>query len=162
MNAPHEEAAEFAKQSKRENRVYVGNLSYDVKYRDLMEFMRGGGWEDLRSVFRLFHARGELVHGLGELGTDSLVPDAGDVAAEWVTSNTKSEVTASGSGIPEAEAMLREVRLRRDVWSGSWSWVRGQDQLEAGVIMERPVAHAPAPQPPTSSAEFHGFGGVTS
>jgi hypothetical protein len=43
MNAPHEEAAEFAKQSKRENRVYVGNLSYDVKYRDLIEFMRGGG-----------------------------------------------------------------------------------------------------------------------
>ncbi|KAI0760605.1 RNA-binding domain-containing protein [Fomes fomentarius] len=43
MNAPHEEAAEFAKVSKRENRVYVGNLSYDVKYRDLMEFMRGAG-----------------------------------------------------------------------------------------------------------------------
>ena len=44
MNAPHEEAVEFGKLSKRENRVYVGNLSYDVKYRDLMEFMRGGGW----------------------------------------------------------------------------------------------------------------------
>lgn len=44
MNAPHEEAVEFGKISKRENRVYVGNLSYDVKYRDLMEFMRGGGW----------------------------------------------------------------------------------------------------------------------
>jgi len=44
INAPHEEAAEFAKHSKRENRVYVGNLSYDVKYRDLIEFMRGGGW----------------------------------------------------------------------------------------------------------------------
>ena len=43
VNAPHEEAVEFAKQSKRENRVYVGNLSYDVKYRDLIEFMRGGG-----------------------------------------------------------------------------------------------------------------------
>ncbi|KAI0628597.1 RNA-binding domain-containing protein [Trametes polyzona] len=43
MNAPHEEAVEFAKQSKRENRVYVGNLSYDVRYRDLMEFMRGAG-----------------------------------------------------------------------------------------------------------------------
>ena len=43
MNAEHEEAVEFAKISKRENRVYVGNLSYDVKYRDLMEFMRGGG-----------------------------------------------------------------------------------------------------------------------
>ena len=44
MNADHEEAVEFAKISKRENRVYVGNMSYDVKYRDLMEFMRGGGW----------------------------------------------------------------------------------------------------------------------
>ena len=44
MNAPHEEAVEFAKQSKRENRVYVGNMSYDDKYRDLLEFMRGGGW----------------------------------------------------------------------------------------------------------------------
>lgn len=44
MNAPHEEAVEFAKVSQRENRVYVGNLAYDVRYRDLMEFMRGGGW----------------------------------------------------------------------------------------------------------------------
>ena len=44
MNAPHEDAVEFAKISKRENRVYVGNLSYDVKYGDLIEFMRGGGW----------------------------------------------------------------------------------------------------------------------
>ena len=51
MNADHEEAVEFAKISKRENRVYVGNLSYDVKYRDLMEFMRGGGWGNLRLVF---------------------------------------------------------------------------------------------------------------
>ena len=44
INADHEEAVEFAKISKRENRVYVGNLSYDVRYRDLMEFMRGGGF----------------------------------------------------------------------------------------------------------------------
>lgn len=51
MNADHEEAVEFAKISKRENRVYVGNLSYDVKFRDLMEFMRGGGWGNLSSVF---------------------------------------------------------------------------------------------------------------
>ncbi len=53
MNADHEEAVEFAKISKRENRVYVGNLSYDVKYRDLMEFMRGGGLGN-SSFFRLF------------------------------------------------------------------------------------------------------------
>ncbi|KAJ7725951.1 hypothetical protein B0H16DRAFT_1593459 [Mycena metata] len=43
MNADHEEAVEFAKVSKREHRVYVGNLSYEVRYRDLMEFMRGAG-----------------------------------------------------------------------------------------------------------------------
>jgi hypothetical protein len=62
MNADHEEAVEFAKNSKRENRVYVGNLSYDVKYRDLMEFMRGGGWGNLRLVFRsLWCGRGEGV-----------------------------------------------------------------------------------------------------
>jgi hypothetical protein len=62
MNADHEEAVEFAKTSKRENRVYVGNLSYDVKYRDLMEFMRGGGWGNLRLVFRsLWCGRGEDV-----------------------------------------------------------------------------------------------------
>lgn len=58
MNAPHEEAVEFAKQSKRENRVYVGNLSYDVKYRDLMEFMRGGGLGNLRLVLRYIQVRG--------------------------------------------------------------------------------------------------------
>jgi hypothetical protein len=75
MNADHEEAVEFAKTSKRENRVYVGNLSYDVKYRDLMEFMRGGGWGNLRLVFRsLWCGRGEgapaLFHQRTRLGRD--------------------------------------------------------------------------------------------
>ncbi|KAG5636045.1 hypothetical protein H0H81_009269 [Sphagnurus paluster] len=59
MNADHEEAVEFAKISKRENRVYVGNLSYDVKYRDLMEFMRGGG-EDIDRIL-LGLAAGEVL-----------------------------------------------------------------------------------------------------
>jgi hypothetical protein len=54
INAPHEEAVEFAKHSKRENRVYVGNLSYDVKYRDLIEFMRGGGWGRFSSWLLVF------------------------------------------------------------------------------------------------------------
>jgi len=31
MNAPHEEAIKFGKISKRENLVYVSNLSYDIK-----------------------------------------------------------------------------------------------------------------------------------
>jgi len=52
MNADAEEALEISKISKKENRVYVGNLSYDVKYGDLMEFMRGGGWSDGLFNFR--------------------------------------------------------------------------------------------------------------
>jgi hypothetical protein len=63
MNADHEEAVEFAKISKRENRVYVGNLSYDVRYRDLMEFMRGGGSRDLRLVSLVLVIFGELLRG---------------------------------------------------------------------------------------------------
>ena len=63
MNADHEEAVEFAKISKRENRVYVGNLSYDVKYRDLMEFMRGGGWGNLRLDIFSSHGKGGLAFG---------------------------------------------------------------------------------------------------
>ena len=62
MNAPHEEAVEFGKLSKRENRVYVGNLSYDVKYRDLMEFMRGGGWgNNFRLDFYIPSVRGRCM-----------------------------------------------------------------------------------------------------
>jgi len=57
MNADAEEAAEFAKNSKRENRVYVGNLSYDVRYRDLIEFMRGGGLGIQLDFFSLFGPR---------------------------------------------------------------------------------------------------------
>lgn len=43
MNAPTEEAEAHAKISKRENRLYVGNLAYDVNYKDLEKFMRGAG-----------------------------------------------------------------------------------------------------------------------
>ena len=62
MNADAEEALEFSKISKRENRVYVGNLSYDVRYRDLMEFMRGGGLA--KSICRVVVVFGFLRFGL--------------------------------------------------------------------------------------------------
>jgi RNA recognition motif-containing protein len=42
FNATSDEAAEHAKNSIKENRVYVGNLSYDVKYKDLEQFMTDG------------------------------------------------------------------------------------------------------------------------
>ena len=51
MNTPHEEAVEFAKQSKQENRVCVGNLSYDVKYRDPIDFTRGGEFGGISCSF---------------------------------------------------------------------------------------------------------------
>jgi RNA recognition motif-containing protein len=44
MNAPAEEAEAHAKVSKRENRLYVGNLPYDCNYKDLEKFMSGGGF----------------------------------------------------------------------------------------------------------------------
>jgi hypothetical protein len=53
MNAPAEEAEAHAKVSKRENRLYVGNLAYDVNYKDLEKFMSGGMWDfGLVQVFR--------------------------------------------------------------------------------------------------------------
>lgn len=35
---------DVAKQSKKDCRVYVGNLSYDVRSEDLTNFMSGGAW----------------------------------------------------------------------------------------------------------------------
>nr|XP_019043686.1 RNP domain-containing protein [Kwoniella bestiolae CBS 10118]OCF22616.1 RNP domain-containing protein [Kwoniella bestiolae CBS 10118] len=42
MNATQDEAEAHAKISKRENRLYVGNLAYDVTYKDLSNFMSSG------------------------------------------------------------------------------------------------------------------------
>lgn len=42
MNAPASEAEAHAKVSKRENRLYVGNLAYDCNYKDLANFMERG------------------------------------------------------------------------------------------------------------------------
>ena len=44
MNAPAEEAEAHSKVSQKENRLYVGNLAYDVNYKDLADFMSGGGF----------------------------------------------------------------------------------------------------------------------
>lgn len=53
MNAPAEEAAEHAKVSKRENRLYVGNLAYDVNFKDLENFMKPGGLFSLLGLDRI-------------------------------------------------------------------------------------------------------------
>jgi hypothetical protein len=42
MNAPPAEAEAHARVSRRENRLYVGNLAYDCTYSDLSKFMSGG------------------------------------------------------------------------------------------------------------------------
>ncbi|KLT45840.1 hypothetical protein CC85DRAFT_281993 [Cutaneotrichosporon oleaginosum] len=42
MNAPPAEAEAHARVSRRENRLYVGNLKYEVTYKDLERFMRQG------------------------------------------------------------------------------------------------------------------------
>ncbi|KAL7425248.1 g-strand binding protein [Cryptotrichosporon argae] len=43
MNAPAAEAEAHARVSRREHRLYVGNLAYDCNYRDLERFMSGAG-----------------------------------------------------------------------------------------------------------------------
>lgn len=49
MNAPAEEGEAHAKVSKRENRLYIGNLAYDCNYKDLEKFMKGGAfWMEFR------------------------------------------------------------------------------------------------------------------
>jgi RNA recognition motif-containing protein len=48
MNASAEEAEAHAKQSVKENRVYCGNLTYATTYKDLTDYMKEGGWNDMR------------------------------------------------------------------------------------------------------------------
>ncbi|QRV76507.1 RNA-binding domain-containing [Ceratobasidium sp. AG-Ba] len=98
INADPEEAAEMTKHSKKENRVYVGNLSYDVKYGDLMEFMRGGGWMMDFMVFWFLGVAssfggGDFGEGMGEsrLWRGKL---GGAISAEWVPGGDFYGVTA--------------------------------------------------------------------
>lgn len=155
MNAPHEEAVEFAKVSKRENRVYVGNLSYDVKYRDLMEFMRGGGLGDFRALASFRFVRGGLAGGT------VLAPDTGDrggviedVAAD--SGQVKVEVEDAVEAEAPGHARLNGGRSRaarstletahNGSWSGSWSWrtggcgCGGSHWSERGPPPQRPIA----------------------
>ena len=138
MNAPHEEAAEFAKVSKRENRVYVGNLSYDVKYRDLMEFMRGGGLGNLRSVFLRV-----------ELGL--VVSGKGDVAEGAGEARLSMRMRTSGSDASEAEAVLRRTHETRygGLGHGSGVWYR-EEAVAGRVHRSSPIADV-----------FHGFSRFT-
>lgn len=80
MNAPREEAEAHAKVSVKENRVYIGNLTYATTYRDLWDFMQEGGF--LVRAARWLVERGEVSDawegrwlGLGRLRT-SLRPQA--------------------------------------------------------------------------------------
>jgi hypothetical protein len=85
MNADHEEAVEFAKVSKRENRVYVGNLSYEVRYRDLMEFMRGGGWGIISFFFGVWFGWFGQSRGSRETeGGRAFAGNASHLARAWL------------------------------------------------------------------------------
>lgn len=98
MNASHEEAEAHARVSKRENRLYVGNLSYDCTYRDLADFMIGGAWRT--------RGKGEQLGwtwmvGSGQLGQTH----AGRLALQ----------EAGSRQYPPSDVAWRRVR-------GAWSW----------------------------------------
>ena len=149
MNAPHEEASEFAKQSKRENRVYVGNLSYDVKYRDLMEFMRGGGWGILLASAS---SLGRPRFGFFDIAAAFAFRERGEAVAQrerqWMRQGVRSEartevnedrvkaaeVEVAGGSVsrgPE-ESCEREARLCRS-WPQRQTWrIRMERRGRAG------------------------------
>ena len=172
MNAPHEEAVEFAKVSKRENRVYVGNLSYDVKYRDLMEFMRGGGLGDPRASASFRFVRG----GLGLAAGTVMAPDMGDrgdviadVAADAGQVKVEVEDADEAKVLGHARLDRHRSHAARSApetasdgsWSRSWSWRRGgrcgcggSHWSERGP-QSRIAAQSPWQHPsPTYPAEF--------
>lgn len=157
MNAPHEEAAEFAKVSKRENRVYVGNLSYDVKYRDLMEFMRGGGLGNLGlSAFRLCVLLGVMVWG-------AHAQAVGDVAVVRSEDEDRDEVVGpgrTGKGGHATRSALEPRYIgswqRSWVWARAWAWAAGPSGASRGSWSEADTAA----QSPTSSPEFGGGFGL--
>jgi hypothetical protein len=76
--------------------VYVGNLSYDVKYRDLIEFMRGGGWGRFSSWRLVFF------FGCGRCGGGSSGGGSEEAESELGLSR------AMGIGSREPVAVIRE------------------------------------------------------
>lgn len=68
MNAPPEEAEAHSRVSKRENRLYVGNLSYSCTYRDLRDFMMGGALLDNYGSGNHKHTMGSSVRSKGKEG----------------------------------------------------------------------------------------------
>ena len=74
--------------------MYVGNLSYDVKYRDMIEFMRGGGWGRFSSWSLVFF---------------------------WVVVAVVAAAAAAAAAVEAAPVRLRarsQVQVR-----GGWVWV---------------------------------------
>jgi hypothetical protein len=76
--------------------VYVGNLSYDVKYRDMIEFMRGGGWGRFSSwSFLVFFL------GCGGCGGSSSSSSSGGGSSEVTSSLSRCE----GQGLDTADEL---------------------------------------------------------
>ena len=73
--------------------MYVGNLSYDVKYRDLIEFMRGGGWGRFSSWSHL------VFFGCGGCGGGS--SSGGGGSSEVMSSLSRCE----GQGLDTADEL---------------------------------------------------------
>ena len=115
INAPHEEAVKFARHSKRENRVYVGDLIYDVKYRELIEFMRGGGWGRFSGLPSFFyfvvvvHRVVVLIWKLAPGGKRELEsePETGVKAGRWQARTPTIRMPPGGTGYGHGRSSRR-------------------------------------------------------
>ncbi|KAI9638822.1 uncharacterized protein MKK02DRAFT_31135 [Dioszegia hungarica] len=128
MNAPAEEAEAHAKVSKRENRLYVGNLAYDCNYKDLEAFIKPGtpisekrkdlgdggdhGDPDDPTTSHIFHLRIHyLLRLIAVIATSSFVYGAGEVVFAEIL--TTPQGTSKGCGIVEF-ATQEDARRAKD------------------------------------------------
>ena len=106
MNPPPAECEAHARVSRRENRLYVGNLSYDCTYNDLSKFMSGGAfafrvWSVITRVgMRLGSSLGSgSGDGEGEelgMGSDRIEMDTGCRAARLGALGSRSRAGFRG------------------------------------------------------------------
>jgi hypothetical protein len=129
MNASAEEAEAHAKQSVKENRVYCGNLTYATTYKDLTDYMKEGGWNDMsRSSAGVAAARWERERKRRRDADISIMiiietRSRADMVS-WCNGCTASQTASPGWRPVAAKASrLREEFVDGDFGDGSFGFI---------------------------------------
>ncbi|THV00182.1 RNA-binding domain-containing protein [Dendrothele bispora CBS 962.96] len=113
MNPPREEALQFAKSSRKENRVYVANLSYTVNYQELAEFMSAAGevlFSEIMSTFAGTSKGCGLVEYKNEEDAQRAIRELTDVSLHgrpvWIRGDRETEPRFGQNHPPTAGTLL--------------------------------------------------------